>query len=894
MPYRSCQTALTTKTASFFEHCCRSVTCRIYAVRPFDRTANRFGPRPAHPFGPPGERTIGPWPTPAPPARRTRPTRPSPPRWPCCASSPRPPTTPSSSPTPRTGSSSGTAPPSGSTGSTPRDAIGRPIVELTEATIVGDVDVPTWLPREIALATGAWHGRVIERPTTGRLAGREVVVEAALSRLADDQGTVTGVLNVKRDITASYRLERELATLGSLATATGTARSRAEIAQAAVDVLCSASSAEFGVILRFAEDRTTIDAAHGLEPGMPDQVAVLGQRRRPVFALIEQRGKVVVGPIETLPVSPEGRTWLEATGVGALAVVGIHRGEQLVGAMLDGLARRRPPATVVGDAAPGGRARRPRARERRPGRGDHPPCPGGAGARPTPGRALDELSRLGGVRRQRGRAGRPVGPSRRAGTRRERHGLRPVRRPTAPATTPRPPSASASRSPNGSPARCRPNAGPSRRGAPAGQHPRAVRAGRGDRRGAGGRPGRRRRPPMPRSPSGQRRARRRNRRLLRRGARRAGRQPGDPRLGRPDRRRSRWRTSAIGAGSRVPRPATARSSRRPPTRTCCADLDGRIVESNGAADRLYGAPLVGGSIADVPGERSGRRRAAAGGAGAWRTRPRGRPRPPGRRVPLPTRERGDPRPDRRRGPRAHRRPRPDRAPAAPGRARPGAEDGDRRDPRLGRRPRAQQPDRLDHRAEHPDPARPEPVDGPARERRHCWSTRPSGPARSCGRSSTSSARDHRNATRRPSARFIDAVRELQSFSQTSGIEWVVDVEPGLPRVPIDRSQIQQVLLNLTSNAIQAILSDRPTGRLEITARRGPRANGRPVVRITRDRRRPRRPGVGPHEAVRAVLHDQGRPARGPVSGCRSRSTSSGATTAGCASSRPPAVVALAS
>ena len=216
------------------------------------------------------------------------------------------------------------------------DALGRPIVELTEATIVGDVDVPTWLAREIAVATGAWRGRVIERPTIGRLAGREVVVEAALSRLADDAGTVAGVLNVKRDITASYRLERELATLGSLATATGTARSRAEIAQAAVDVLCSASGAEFGVILRFADDRTTIDAAHGLEPEMDDRIAVLARRRRPIFKLIEQRGKVVVGPIEALPVSPEGRAWLAATGVAALAVVGIHRAEHLVGAMLMG------------------------------------------------------------------------------------------------------------------------------------------------------------------------------------------------------------------------------------------------------------------------------------------------------------------------------------------------------------------------------------------------------------------------------------------------------------------------------------------------------------------------------------------------------------------------------
>jgi two-component system NtrC family sensor kinase len=81
------------------------------------------------------------------------------------------------------------------------------------------------------------------------------------------------------------------------------------------------------------------------------------------------------------------------------------------------------------------------------------------------------------------------------------------------------------------------------------------------------------------------------------------------------------------------------------------------------------------------------------------------------------------------------------------------------------------------------------------------------------------------------APLLETVRELQSYSQKSGVEWIIDVEPGLPRIAIDRSQIQQVLINLTSNAIQAILTDRPTGRLEIVARRGPRTDGSGTVRI---------------------------------------------------------------
>jgi two-component system NtrC family sensor kinase len=84
----------------------------------------------------------------------------------------------------------------------------------------------------------------------------------------------------------------------------------------------------------------------------------------------------------------------------------------------------------------------------------------------------------------------------------------------------------------------------------------------------------------------------------------------------------------------------------------------------------------------------------------------------------------------------------------------------------------------------------------------------------------------------PLGPLIETVRELQSYSQKSGIEWIIDIDRDLPRIAIDRSQIQQVLINLTTNAIQAIQADRRTGRLDINARLGPRTDGRAMVRIT--------------------------------------------------------------
>ncbi len=216
------------------------------------------------------------------------------------------------------------------------DAIGRDIYGLTDATVVGEVDIPTWLPREIALATGAWHGRVIERPKIGRSVGREVVVEATLSRLVDEQGGISGLLNIKRDITASYRLERELATLGSLATATGQARSRAEIAQAAIDLLCTATGAQSGLILRIDGDRPLLEATRGIDAVAGARAVELTRRGAPLLAAVAPPGRVVIGDLDSVPISTETREWLRSNGLASIAAVGIHRRDELVGLLTMG------------------------------------------------------------------------------------------------------------------------------------------------------------------------------------------------------------------------------------------------------------------------------------------------------------------------------------------------------------------------------------------------------------------------------------------------------------------------------------------------------------------------------------------------------------------------------
>jgi PAS domain S-box-containing protein len=80
--------------------------------------------------------------------------------------------------------------------------------------------------------------------------------------------------------------------------------------------------------------------------------------------------------------------------------------------------------------------------------------------------------------------------------------------------------------------------------------------------------------------------------------------------------------------------------------------------------------------------------------------------------------------------------------------------------------------------------------------------------------------------------LVASVLALQSYSLQAGrIDLAIDVPTDLPLIDVDRSQLQQVLLNLTLNAIQAIRAVRPEGRIWITAREVARLGGAPWVRL---------------------------------------------------------------
>jgi CheY-like chemotaxis protein len=81
------------------------------------------------------------------------------------------------------------------------------------------------------------------------------------------------------------------------------------------------------------------------------------------------------------------------------------------------------------------------------------------------------------------------------------------------------------------------------------------------------------------------------------------------------------------------------------------------------------------------------------------------------------------------------------------------------------------------------------------------------------------------ARRRPPERhptelrlLLESVLDLQAYLITShGIDVEVHVDPDVPAVPVDRSQMQQVMLNLTLNAVQSLATTGHGGQLRIHA-----------------------------------------------------------------------------
>jgi PAS domain S-box-containing protein len=171
------------------------------------------------------------------------------------------------------------------------DALGSRLDEVIEQLRLDGSPLGTDAAAEAA-TVGFWHGRVVHRPLVGSLSGRNIVVDLSLTTFRDEQHQPAGVIVMSREVTTSARLESEALALSSLALATGRARTRREVAVAALERLCEATMADSAIIATWGDGGAiTIEASRGLSREL---LHIIRESRAPdLVAALERPGEII-------------------------------------------------------------------------------------------------------------------------------------------------------------------------------------------------------------------------------------------------------------------------------------------------------------------------------------------------------------------------------------------------------------------------------------------------------------------------------------------------------------------------------------------------------------------------------------------------------------------------
>ena len=221
------------------------------------------------------------------------------------------------------------------------DALGRRAADLLD-TFDG---AGTLLDRDAARAelsaSGSWRRRIVQRPRLGPRTAEEIVVDSVASVVPGRNGNGDAALAVNRDVTASARLESEMAALASLAVATDRARTKAEVAQAALEILCRATGADAGLVTSM-ESSYEATAHIGVAQPTIDVILSLGELGGPIVQALQAPDAYISADVATAPLREDVRSAVLADGIDHLVVVGLHLAGRLTGILALGWRTRRP------------------------------------------------------------------------------------------------------------------------------------------------------------------------------------------------------------------------------------------------------------------------------------------------------------------------------------------------------------------------------------------------------------------------------------------------------------------------------------------------------------------------------------------------------------------------
>ncbi len=227
------------------------------------------------------------------------------------------------------------------------EAVGHRLDEVVEQLRLDGAPLGTEATAEAA-SMGYWHGRVVHRPVFGSFAGRPIVVDLSLTSLRDDQHKPAGLIAMSHEVATTAHMEAEAAALGSLAVATGRARSRHEVAEAALERLCEATMADVGIIETWGESGAppVIEASRGLSQEL---LEVILHTDIPEFASALDRPGTVIAfeSLGSFLAGTEMAGVLAKEGITTGFMVDLHSRDESVGFLA--LGARRPAWGRPGD-----------------------------------------------------------------------------------------------------------------------------------------------------------------------------------------------------------------------------------------------------------------------------------------------------------------------------------------------------------------------------------------------------------------------------------------------------------------------------------------------------------------------------------------------------------------
>lgn len=209
------------------------------------------------------------------------------------------------------------------------DAVGHHLDELLRGRAEDGTDLDDEFRKELG-RVGSWHRRIVQRPLVGSRRGAEIIVDAVITSRDPTATTFSGGISLNRDVTASARLEGQLATLGSLAAETGRGRSTREIAATALEILCRATQADGGLILS-VESGYEVTGRLGISDALVGRIETTGRIGERLGAALERLDAAVAVDVDSAPVSDGLREALRADGLRTVAFAGMRVAGRLTG-----------------------------------------------------------------------------------------------------------------------------------------------------------------------------------------------------------------------------------------------------------------------------------------------------------------------------------------------------------------------------------------------------------------------------------------------------------------------------------------------------------------------------------------------------------------------------------